>query len=284
MLVDKTWFTDLSLYEDIAIEGDVKELGEKLRFLALSVETVCPKCRKQTVLRRGTYNAEQIAARKAVDTVPYTTETGTKGYTYIPNPQIDIALKCSLCGHIFRFVFLLTNDTLTKIGQYPTKADIEFVKLSQYEGILNKETRGELGRAIGLNAAGIGVGSFVYLRRVLEKLVDDHKIRFEQEGNEPIEGFGSEMPMGTKIEKLASVLPESLQENKQIYGILSKGVHQLDEQTCLKHFPVMLAVIMSILEDDHRNREEARRRDDLKKAVNAVSSELSGNDSPKPAD
>ena len=37
--------------------------------------------------------------------------------------------------------------------------------------MISKEDRKELGTAIGLFASGVGAGSYVYLRRILERLV-----------------------------------------------------------------------------------------------------------------
>ena len=55
--------------------------------------------------------------------------------------------------------------------QYPpTVADMTFPELDAYKHVISKEDRKELGTAIGLFASGVGAGSYVYLRRILERL------------------------------------------------------------------------------------------------------------------
>lgn len=60
---------------------------------------------------------------------------------------------------------------MIKIGQYPSVADMEFPKLKEYDKVLTEEDRREMGTAIGLYASGVGVGSYVYLRRILERIL-----------------------------------------------------------------------------------------------------------------
>ena len=56
--------------------------------------------------------------------------------------------------------------------------------------------------------------------------------------------------MEEKIKLVAPYLPTLLLETKQIYGVLSKGVHVLEEQECLSSFSNAKLVIELIL-DEH---------------------------------
>lgn len=49
----------------------------------------------------------------------------------------------------------------------PSVADMTFPELDAYKHVISKE----LGTTIGLFASGVGAGSYVYLRRILERLV-----------------------------------------------------------------------------------------------------------------
>ena len=69
------------------------------------------------------------------------------------------------------FFFQLKDLTLTKIGQSPSLADLWSDTDSGYKAVLEEEKLRELKRAIGLSAHGVGIGAFVYLRRVFEYLV-----------------------------------------------------------------------------------------------------------------
>jgi len=68
------------------------------------------------------------------------------------------------------------------------------------------------------------------------------------------------MRMDEKIGALKDYLPKTLVEIKQIYGILSKGIHELSEKECLAYFDAMRTGIEIILDDklEQRKREEKR--------------------------
>jgi len=55
--------------------------------------------------------------------------------------------------------------------------------------------------------------------------------------------------MVEKIELLKEHLPPFLVANKAIYSILSVGIHELDEQECLKHFEALKVGIELILDE-----------------------------------
>jgi hypothetical protein len=66
--------------------------------------------------------------------------------------------------------------------------------------------------------------------------------------------------MNEKIEILKTELPDFLVEHKEIYGILSKGVHELQEQECLLHFNPIKTGIEMILDDKIIEYEKAAKR------------------------
>jgi glutamate mutase epsilon subunit len=59
-----------------------------------------------------------------------------------------------------------------KIGQYPSYRDIESPQIKKFQKVLGGYYT-ELNKAIGLYSHGVGIGLFVYLRRIIEKLVHD---------------------------------------------------------------------------------------------------------------
>lgn len=73
---------------------------------------------------------------------------------------------------------------------------------------------------------------------------------------------------------LEGYLPEVLIKNTTIYGILSKGIHELSEEECVKYFPVVKECIYQILGMWESLR---KKRDDeaaLNKALNAVTESI----------
>ena len=45
--------------------------------------------------------------------------------------------------------------------------------------------------------------------------------------------------MDEKIKTLTGYLPPFIVEQNSIYGILSKGIHELSEEDCLKYYTVI---------------------------------------------
>jgi hypothetical protein len=130
----------------------------------------------------------------------------------------------------------------------------------------------DLRRAGGLASHGIGVGAFVYLRRIFEKLIADHYKHFASV-NGPIENFDN-LRMLEKVEALSPVLPSAALEFKQVYSILSKGVHELDEDTCKSYFGLVKAIIVAILEEDLQNKAKAEAAANTRKAMLQMMSDM----------
>jgi hypothetical protein len=73
--------------------------------------------------------------------------------------------------------------------------------------------------------------------------------------------------MEEKITLLRDHLPDFLAKNGKIYGILSKGIHELEEKECLNAFEVIKHAIFFILDEDKHKKEELARRKAAEKAI-----------------
>jgi hypothetical protein len=87
-----------------------------------------------------------------------------------------IEIQCArLDEHVVSFSVLVQpleeNFSIQKTGQYPSFADIAIDESKSYSSILSKEDSSEFHKAIGLAAHGVGIGSFVYIRRIFERLI-----------------------------------------------------------------------------------------------------------------
>lgn len=154
----------------------------------------------------------------------------------------------------------VSADFIEKVGQYPSVADIEVAQIRQYSKVLSNQYMKDFTKAIGLAANGVGTGSFVYLRRIFEHLVDEVAIKAINEGEIKAEDYNP-LKMDKKLKMLESHLPEVLKDNKPLYGVLSKGIHELPEDDCLKYFSVVRQIIELILDDFEfaRQKEEKKR-------------------------
>jgi hypothetical protein len=234
------------LYVELSLPADMKLKGVLAGFYSQKTDGHCPSCKKET-----TYSV-----------------TGTTGFSPVTpeNKRIEILegkigyyVVSAVCArqpdHQISCWFRLRKSSVLKVGQFPSLADIANDEATSYRSILNKEDAGELHKAIGLAAHGVGIGSFVYLRRVFERLIWNRFNEFKlAEGW--IETDFVSMRMVEKIEYLKSHIPTFLYENKQIYGILSKGIHELSEAECLEAFEYLQLSLKIILEEDLKKKEE----------------------------
>lgn len=168
----------------------------------------------------------------------------------------------------------ITHKFVEKIGQDPSLADLQFAEIGKkYNKVLPPEDLKNLKKAIGLMAHGAGAGSLVYLRRIFENIIwgtyANHK-----------DNLGITEPefinkrMDEKVTFLRDLLPSQLIEMKTIYGILSKGVHELSEEDCRTYFPALKLSITLIL--DQKIEEEAKNKKDTetKKAIADIAKKI----------
>jgi len=179
-----------------------------------------------------------------------------------------INVKCKRYNDIFTFSIFYDAEKrlLLKIGQYPSIADFHIYEIKQYDKLLSNDVLKEFTKAIGLAANGVGIGSFVYLRRIFENLILESFEEAKQEGKVEEETF-SRSRMDEKIGLLEDYLPPFLVENKSIYSILSKGIHELDENTCLKYFEFMKVGIEIILDQKLEKKKQKEKEEEAKKKI-----------------
>lgn len=174
--------------------------------------------------------------------------------------------------HFIIFDLITTDDKIIKVGQYPSVADLVIPEIAKYKPVLGTQYR-EFSKAIGLFAHGIGIGSFVYLRRIIENLVFDKY----NEVSENLEISNTEfmrLKFDEKIEALKPYLPEVLVANKNIYGIVSKGIHELNEEECREMFPYIKAGIELILDSLLAEKERKTKEKIFEKFVAKKTGEL----------
>ena len=79
-----------------------------------------------------------------------------------------------------------------------------------------------------------------------------------------------------KIALLKGYLPDVLVNNKQLYTVLSKGVHELSEQECLKYFPVLSSLMFFVLEEELENRKKQEHLDNAVAGLKEIDRDLRG--------
>lgn len=181
--------------------------------------------------------------------------------------------------HQLEYILLIEGNSIQKIGQYPSYADIDFPQVEIYRKELGREYYKEFKRAIGLYSSNVGIGAYVYLRRIIEKMILDGLDAAKLAGKVTQEQFeidenNRQRRVDDKIRLLADYLPKTLVENKTVYGIVSKGIHELTEEDCKKYFPVLEQLIKMCLGEIIAQKRKIRAEEELKKKINEISVEL----------
>lgn len=177
-------------------------------------------------------------------------------------------------NHHFDYIIRADGNTMIKIGQYPSFADLSFPELDEFKKEIDKASTKELRRAIGLHAQGIGVGSYVYLRRIFERILEAAKRLAENDPSVDLSNYES-MRVSEKIKLLKGYLPDMISSNPAIYGIVSKGIHELSEDDCIKYFPVLQEAIFMILRQWAQKRKEQDAIKKLEASISSIATELS---------
>lgn len=250
---------DLGLYRRLPLADD-----DDLRWLTHAEETFdayCWACQATSVFRKDKPNeTPQEVRRSIVAEVPLSEAR-----------RVGLRVVSAVCAResAHRVVCFLAIDEggLTKIGQQPSIADLKISRLSEYDRVLSPDDRADLARAEGLFAHGIGIGSFVYLRRILERMVQAEEAKLPTAA--PANGS-----VVDRIKSLKGALPAFLVDNSFLYSVLSKGIHELSEDDCLLAFPVVIAAIEQILADHLSAVLQAQQRNRAAKELGDLNAKL----------
>lgn len=281
----------MSLYESIELKDfDYIQLSQLLvfiegninRYSISSLDCYCINCKRDTTFKSRN-SADEVANQvylkmnscnemskfdknhefdyrsfhEALEKIEFFTRT-----FYCPRESNDHS-------HDIVIVLRVNEGKITKIGQFPAKASLENHGISKYKKIDNQLYL-ELNTAIGLNSHGVGVGAFVYLRRIiekhivypeLEKLITEQTLTVEQVGNSKFK---------EKVALAKNYLPLVLVENTRIYSILSNGIHSLSEKECLEIFDPLLTAIELILDEKLEKVEREKKLEKMKNDLNRI--------------
>lgn len=253
----KEFCIDYPLYEEFTFAEEHDQEAWNVFFSQEPIDTYCPECNAHSI-----FHQHGNANMRFVD--------GWAG-----SARFVVLLKCSRdTDHQLYFLFDVEGRTVQKIGQYPSLADLNTYDVRPYSAVLSREDFKELNKAIGLAAHGVGVGSFVYLRRIFENLVDAaYQIAKNDDGwNDEAYHKGR---MAERIQLLAGHLPDFLVENHLMYRILSQGLHELTENECLAAFPVVKMGIELVLDEKLAAAAKQQKLEQAKKAIHGLVSKAS---------
>lgn len=258
----KVFHLEMPLYRsfDLLI-GSVKEKIYELITFSGTIDAYCIWCKKESVFESS----------------PSSRWVFKQWLSHIEDDLQEFSWSCAHnSNHRYRSYYFTAkgSNNFQKIGQFPSVADFQIPQAGKYRKILGEDQYKEFTRGIGVAAHGVGIGSFVYLRRVFENLIEEAHAKAQAENGEfPNEEY-QRVKMDEKIKMVRDYLPEFLVENRSLYAILSKGIHDLSEDECLKYFETVKIGIEQILDEKVIQKEKAEKAQKAREAIQKVHGNL----------
>ncbi|MBE9512742.1 MAG: short-chain dehydrogenase [Chloroflexi bacterium] len=251
---------NVPLYKTFYFDKDYKLHQEKLReifyFADGHLDCFCRECNKESVFHPEHKSDDQHFI------VRYRNSEFQHVFTCTRNKN-----------HKLFFLFLFHDWSITKIGQHPSLADLASVEIQKYRKVLGNESYAEFNRAVGLVTHGVGIGAFVYLRRIFENLIEEaHQGEMTTSGWD--DGLYKKAHIEERITLLKNSLPNFLVENRSLYSILSKGIHELTESECLGAFPITKLGIELILDEKLEKLERDKKIKEASKGIGDLAKKL----------
>ncbi len=251
------------LYTSTTVEGPTGEEVEScLKYGHFAFDAYCTTCKRETTFR--------VASRE----VPNRGTTLRHGVGTVPPSLLAVNAVCQRDYSVYSYIMRFDNGKVTKVGQFPSMADLAFGELRTIDRSLKDVDRQELGKALGLHAHDTAIGAFVYLRRVFERMVQRAHDRQATAGN-AVEGF-DRMRMEDRIAALRDELPERVVQNSAIFSVLSLGIHELTEEQCNQYFAVLKAVLFQMLEQEEHKRKSELTANETETALRRILTDLGG--------
>lgn len=281
------WLFSVGLYDGVLIDDDAARAFQRdMRLFTGKFDAYCVGCAQANTPIQGSPLPSASEEKKQADLSAIALspigQPVTRRAPRWSDRRFEVRFVCLRKGHVLSYFFGWTpsekegeRGVIEKIGQTPSLADFGDAESSKYRELLGKEAFAEYRRGIGLFAHGIGIGSFVYLRRVFERLVEDsHAEAMRDEGWD--EQAYRDGRMRERIALLAHHLPVALVEHADIYSILSKGLHELTEDECKRYFGTVKEGVDAILDDILAGKQKAQHAARLRKAIAEARGEIEG--------
>jgi hypothetical protein len=259
----------------------------------------CPNCKEATYYKVGrgyeldkeilslvlrSYVDEQIDCKDAYIPDP-DFEMRNKAETLVRKVKFfDKKFQCPKCKEVYRASFALEYHEkliedvygceilLIKIGQYPSLQEFAIIDFKGFNKALDAlKIKNDYRNAIRNHIDGDNIAAYVYLRRIVENIIMDSYRDNKKKLNIGDNEF-EKLRTKEKISTLKDYLPKFLYNNKEIYSVVSAGIHTLTEQQCEKYYDTIKDAIDIIL-----HQEEARRKELnlMKKTTRGIQSAVS---------
>lgn len=158
--------------------------------------------------------------------------------------------------------------TIKKVGQDPSMLDVHGFDFDKYKKQLEKlKAYDDYKKADLSNVDHFYVGAYAYLRRVFEKMIN----KYIKDNNVTLEDDHVE----TKIKAVKDYFDPRIKSLlKNLYSILSKSIHELDEEQSKNYYQYLKAVIDMQLEFEYTEEEKNNQSKQLNSILNRIVNEI----------
>lgn len=268
------FYINTSLYDKFLIANSDKGAVFNLIYYAGTIDCFCPTCGQVSVFQAD--NNRPIKNRNP--NLPSITINDSSEWTTNIEDSTFHVIKIFKCvrnnQHQLTFYISISDKILQKVGQLPSIADLNSFGIAKFKKILGHELYSEFNRGIGLFSHGVGVGSFVYLRRIIENFI----IKPAYEEAKKSTGWDDEefqkLRVTERIKKLKEYLPDFLVQNSTLYSIVSKGIHELTEDECNEYFPVLRECMEYVLTEIQAQKEMEEQKKILTKKIGEIAGKI----------
>ena len=176
------------------------------------------------------------------------------------NPEVTMTAEENEASELYEK--LKNTIIMRKVSQFPSMADLQLFDIEKYRKVL-KNLHKDYSMALGLYASGVGAGSLVYLRRILETIIEEVHQECISDPNWNEDEY-QQARFKERIELLEKqgkeIFPSELKPIKnKLYGVLSKGIHESSEDDCKSIFPDLKDAIDLFLDAKIAKLERAKR-------------------------
>lgn len=264
------FYPNSALYTQYAAQNDSKQRVFEVLYAVRSIDLYCMGCRQHSVFQPVENRPEHHHYHRLA-------ENGDDWNVDLEKSVfiVEKQFRCSRnTNHLVVFFTQLKYGKVFKVGQSISLADLAEQDIRQYKKVLGDENYHEFSKAVGLYSHGVGVGSFVYLRRIVENMIvkPAHE-RAQGDAGWDEEAY-SKSRVKEKIDMLKGRLPAFLVENKSIYSVLSLGIHELTEEQCKSYFPVLRSCLELILTELESLRIHEAKRKDMESKLSRIAADI----------
>lgn len=169
--------------------------------------------------------------------------------------------------HAITIGLRVTKAIIQKIGQFPSVADIKGAEYERYQKILGPSDYSDFKKANLLHSFSMDIGAFVYLRRIIENLV---QTTYKDNASQIQSKDFANLHFDQKVKVLGDYLPNFFTRNTAIYSLLSKGIHELSESECKDYYDTILNGTLMILDEKQAKEEIKKRKAAIEKGLQAA--------------